>query len=82
MLSMMNQTIEPCNKKRPGRTVTLFPGIQEDARALGVNRTTLYKLLMNYPGFDSLKTLRRRYEELLKTKPQHIRDYIRANMAK
>ena len=79
---MMNQTIEPCNKKRRPRGPTRFPGIQDDARTLGVTRNTLYKLLMKYPGFDSLKTLRRRYEELLKTKPQHIRDYIRANMAK
>jgi hypothetical protein len=40
------------------RTRTRFPGITADARALSVNRATLFKMLRGYPGFANLKTLR------------------------
>ena len=43
---------------------TRFPGITADARELGVNRVTLYKMLAGYPGFAELKTLRKRYTTL------------------
>lgn len=43
---------------------TRFPGITADARELGVNRVTLYKMLAGYPGFAGLKTLRKRYTTL------------------
>ena len=43
---------------------TRFPGITADARELGVNRVTLYKMLAGYPGFAGLKTLRKRYTAL------------------
>ena len=43
---------------------TRFPGITADARELGVNRVTLYKMLAGYPGFVGLKTLRKRYNAL------------------
>jgi hypothetical protein len=46
------------------RKRTRFPGITADARKLGVNRATLFKMLRGYPGFANLKTLRRRYDAL------------------
>jgi hypothetical protein len=46
------------------RIRTRFPGITEDARKLGVNRATLFKMLRGYPGFANLKTLRARYAAL------------------
>lgn len=46
------------------RKRTRFPGITADARALGVNRATLYKMLVGYPGFAELRGLRRRYDAL------------------
>jgi len=45
-----------------------YPGIVGDARRLGVHRMTLYKMLRGYPGYDALKTLRRRYDALQKAK--------------
>lgn len=46
-----------------------FPGITEDARTLGVNRATLYRVLTG--EFHQLKTLRRRYEALKRTQAAH-----------
>jgi len=46
------------------RGATQFRGITEDARKLGVNRTTLWRMLKGVPGFENLKTLRKRYEAL------------------
>lgn len=71
--TMMNATNAKRNK------IIRFPQITEDARSLGVNRATLYRTLIGAPGFDGLKTLRRRYDELLESKPKEVRDYINAN---
>lgn len=51
-------------KKKAQRGATRFPGITQDAKELGVNRSTLYKMLSGYPGFENLHTLRGRYEAL------------------
>lgn len=64
---------------RPAGKSARFPGIMADAKMLGVNPTTLYRTLIGAPGFDGLKTLRRRYDELLESKPKEVRDYINAN---
>jgi hypothetical protein len=47
-------------KGRP--RVVRFPGIHADARALGVNRTTLYRVLTG--EWTHLSGLRKRYEAL------------------
>ncbi len=47
---------------RPPRRETRFPGIIADARALGVNRVTLYRVLTG--EFTHLAGLRRRYDAL------------------
>ena len=79
----MNAITIERNKKvgRPCGTTVRFLGIIADAKTLGVNPTTLYRTLVGAPGFNGLKTLRRRYDELLKNKPREIRDYINANEA-
>ena len=79
----MNAITIERNKKvgRPCGATVRFPGIIADAKTLRVNPTTLYRTLVGAPGFDGLKTLRRRYDELLKNKPREIRDYINANKA-
>lgn len=78
----MNATETKRNKKgRPKGAAVKFPGIGEDAKILGVNRVTLFRTLSGAPGFDGLKTLRRRYDELLATKPRAVREYINANKA-
>jgi hypothetical protein len=46
-----------------GRGSTRFPGIVADARALGVSRITLWRMLAGKPGFE-LPSLRRRYDLL------------------
>lgn len=76
---MMNATKVESNKIKQ-KTIK-FPQITEDARTLGVNRITLYRTLIGAPGFDGLKTLRRRYDELLESKPKEVRAYINANKA-
>ena len=75
----MNATKVESNKIKQ-KTIK-FPQITEDARTLGVNRITLYRTLIGAPGFDGLKTLRRRYDELLESKPKEVRAYINANKA-
>lgn len=79
----MNAITIERNKKvgRPRGAVVRFPGIISDAKTLGVNPTTLYRTLIGAAGFDGLKTLRRRYDELLATKPPEVRAYINANKA-
>jgi hypothetical protein len=52
--------------KKSGRRLVKHPGITAAARRLGVNRSTLYKMLAGYPGFSNLRTLRRRYETLMR----------------
>lgn len=80
---MMHETDEASNKKcRKRRGPTKFPGINKDAKELGVNRATLYRMLAGYPGFKDLKALRKKYEALLKEKPEHTRNYILSNIAK
>jgi hypothetical protein len=54
--------------RRRSRGPTKFPGIVEDAKALGVNRVTLWKMLNGVPGFAGLKTLRQRYDQLQRDK--------------
>ena len=49
----------PVARKRPA---TRFPGITADARALGVNRITLYRVLTG--EWSHLKGLQRRYAAL------------------
>jgi len=49
-------------RKTKPRGRTLFPGICEHARALGVNRASLYRVLT---GEWSLPTLKARYEQLI-----------------
>ena len=44
------------------RGPTLFPGIVSDAKALGVNRATLYRVLTG--EWTHLAGLKRRYETL------------------
>ena len=79
---MMHETDATSNKKgRKRRGPTRFPGINKDAKELGVNRATLYRMLAGYPGFKDLKTLRVKYEVLLKKKPEHTRNYILSNIA-
>ncbi|MBR6388990.1 MAG: hypothetical protein IKS15_02585 [Opitutales bacterium] len=46
-----------------------------------MNRVTLFRVLDGHPGFVGLKTLRRRYDELLAKKPPEVRAYINANKA-
>lgn len=79
----MNANTIERNKKvgRPRGAAIRFPGIIADAKTLGVNPTTLYRTLIGAAGFDGLKSLRRRYDELLETKPRELRDYINANKA-
>jgi len=48
-------------KSKRGRGPTQFHGITADAKALNVNRTTLYRVLR---GEWKLPTLARRYQEL------------------
>ena len=45
-----------------GRGPTQFPGIVADAKALGVNRATLYRMLTG--EWAQLQTLRARYDAL------------------
>ena len=53
---MMHETDATSNKKgRKRRGPTRFPGINKDAKELGVNRATLYRMLAGYPGFKDLK---------------------------
>lgn len=80
---MMNATEVKRNIKRgkPKGSSVKFPGVVEDAKTLGVNRITLYRTLVGAPGFNGLKTLRRRYDELLATKPRAVREYINKNKA-
>lgn len=69
-------------KQKVGRPVgkaARFPGIMADAKALGVNPTTLYRTLIGAPGFERLKSLRKRYDNLLETKPKEVQAYINAN---
>jgi hypothetical protein len=72
MLAQISSTLHAStvetNPKNRGRASTRirFPGITADAKRLGVNRVTLYKMLAGYPGFVGLKTLRRRYDRLQK----------------
>lgn len=49
------------------KKVIRFPGIVADARTLGVNRVTLYRVLTG--EFSHLAGLRRRYAALKKTQP-------------
>lgn len=82
--TIMNATDKKRNTKTRGRpkgAAVKFPGVGEDAKALGVNRVTLFRVLDGHPGFTGLKTLRRRYDELLATKPPEVRAYINANKA-
>jgi hypothetical protein len=51
--------------KRRGKT--RFPGIGRDAKALGVNRSTLFRVLSGEWG--QLKSLRARYEQLKGVRP-------------
>lgn len=46
------------------RRACRFPGITGDAKALGVHRATLFKMLAGYPGFAGLRGLRQRYDAL------------------
>lgn len=64
---------------RPAGKAARFPGIMADAKALGVNPTTLYRTLIGAPGFERLKSLRKRYDNLLETKPKEVQAYINAN---
>lgn len=77
----MNATYTKRNKKigRPKGAIVKFPGLGEDAKTLGVNRVTLFRVLDGHPGFVGLKTLRKRYDELLATKPKEVQAYINAN---
>ena len=53
----------PTRKHTPRRACR-FPGITADAKALGVHRATLFKMLAAYPGFVGLHGLRKRYDAL------------------
>lgn len=78
----MNATPIKRNNKTRGRpkgASIKFPGIGEDAKILGVNRVTLFRVLDGHPGFLGLKTLRKRYDELLAKKPPEVQAYINAN---
>lgn len=55
-------------RKTTRRGPTRFPGITADAKTLGVNRTTLYRMLSGQQPWANLKNLRRRYEELQREK--------------
>lgn len=56
-------------KTKPGRRgPTAFPGITADAKTLGVNRNTLYRMLSGEKPWANLKTLRRRYDQLQREK--------------
>ena len=59
-------TSKPCKGKPAKRTLrrgpTKFPGIVKDAKALGVNRATLYRVLTG--EWAQLRSLRARYESL------------------
>ena len=72
---MLNETENTSNKKRK-----LFPGINADAKTLGVSRQILYKMLLNIENFGKLKNLRKRYLKLLEEKPEAIRNFIKANI--
>lgn len=74
-MNMLNETGKTSNKKRK-----LFPGIMEDAKTLGVHRQTLYKMLLNIGNHGKLKTLRKRYMELLEQKPEEVRNFIKSNI--
>lgn len=52
----------PKTKEKGRRRIVRFPGINADARTLGVHRVTLYRVLTG--EFKHLKGLRRRYDEL------------------
>jgi len=58
---MKNEKNKP---QSAGKKRIRYPGIVGDARKLGVNRVTLYKMLRGYHGFAGLKTLRHRYNAL------------------
>lgn len=78
----MNATHIKRNNKTRGRpkgALVKFPGLGEDAKILGVNRVTLFRVLDGHPGFLGLKTLRKRYDELLAKKPPEVQAYINAN---
>lgn len=57
---------KPAKDRR--KRVVRFPGLIADARALGVNRTTLYRVLTG--EFTHLKGLKARYEALKKQQNQ------------
>lgn len=59
---MMHATKAKSTPKRKGRGPTQFPGIVADARALRVNRATLYRVLTG--EWSQLQTLRLRYDAL------------------
>jgi hypothetical protein len=59
---MMSQRKTERNRKKRGDT--RFPGICRRARVLGVNRCTLYRMLIGADGWD-LPALRVRYEQLV-----------------
>jgi hypothetical protein len=60
---MLHQTT---TRKRKPRGDTLFPGICRHARALRVNRATLYRMLIGAEGWE-LPALRSRYEALIQS---------------
>lgn len=64
VLIELHERVWPSASVQSGRT--RFPGITADARRLGVNRATLFKMLAGYPGFAGLKSLRARYRALRK----------------
>ncbi len=82
IVTIMNATEINATKKsgRPRGAISKFPGITKDAKELKVHRLTLYKMLSGCPGFE-LKSLRKRYDALLQTKPAELRNYINSNKA-
>ncbi|MBV9657174.1 MAG: hypothetical protein JO295_03595 [Verrucomicrobia bacterium] len=52
----------PLARKRPGRHITRFPNLMAHARALGVERSHLYRVLL---GQRPSARLLRRYRELV-----------------
>ena len=61
--------------------IVKFPNLTHDAKYLNVSRTSVYKILTGDPAFKCLKTLRKRYVELLLKKPEAERNYIISNIS-
>lgn len=60
--------------------IVKFPNLTHDAKLLKVSRTSVYKILTGDPAFKCLKTLRKRYVELLLKKSEAERNYIVSNI--